>query len=434
MRPRLVGALILLLAVAIPKAEAQIDVDRVIGRDEFDRPLVLKDLDGHTVGTIARLAGVPMGIEVAPGASRPTRHPVTLTGHHVSEALRLIAEFDERYEMREMAGVFVLRTREAWERSSHPLHAAVPPIQLADIRVGHALSLAAAFLGAPQYRGGSVADTKRFSLDLGAGTVLDLLNGAVRAHGEVAWAFETNPPGRSLFPYTVTLSAAGGYGVPGVSRGPVDVSLYADRSIPPHENSPALSDRIVGSLVGERPIVVSGPYPSAVSQLAAATKVPMGIEFLGPEYPALAADIPATGRPLRDVLDAMIAVDPRYEWRELPGVIVMRPAAAWRDPDSLLFRLVPAVEMTGVSLTDAATHVARALGHPSPLVMPRGTTISLNQPQGTMLDLVNAVVRAHGEMFWELKRETEPSMIQQGHRHTLSFFLMGGNGSGFAVR
>ena len=430
----LVATLVLLLGVATPKVHAQVDFDRVIGRDEYSRPIVVKALDGDTIGVVARLAGVPMGIEVAQGVSRQTHKPVTLTGHTVSEALELIAALDDRYEMRQMEGVFVLRTREAWQRSDHPLHAGVPPILLPNIRIGNALLLIASFLGAPQSRGGSsLTDTKRFTLDLRAGTVLDLLNATVRAHGEIAWAFESNSPAPSL-PYTVTLSAAGGYAVPGVQREPVDVSLYAERPLPPPASSSALADRIVGTTSDDRPVIVRGPFASALSLLGTATKVPMGIEFLGPEYPALGEDISATGRTLRDVLDAIIAVDPRYEWRELPGVIVIRPAVAWRDPDSVLFRLVPAVEMTDTSLTDAVSRVARFMGHPSPIVMPSGTTISLNQPQGTVLDLVNAVVRAHGEMFWELRRETEPSVIQQGYRYVFTFFMMGGHGKGFAMR
>lgn len=432
----LVGVLILSLALGVAKAEAQTDFDRVIGVDEYDRPLVLRTVDSLTLGVFARAAGVPMGLELAPGASGPKRNPVTLTGLTVSKALQVIAAFDERYEMREVEGVFVLRTREAWERPDHPLHASVPPILLPNIRLDNALSLVAAFLGAPQYRGGgNVGDLKRLSLNLPAGTVLDLLNGTVRAHGEMAWAFESAAPGRSsLFPYTVTLHAAGGYGVPGVPSGPVDVSLYADRSLLAAGTSPAVLERIVGRTADGRPVVVNGPYPSAIHQLATATKVPMGIEFLGPRDPALTGSITATGRTLRDVLDAIVAVDPQYEWREMHGVIVVRPAAAWRDPDNLLFRLVPPVQLTEVLPGEAVGRVARELGHPSPLTMPRGALISLNQPQGTLLDLVNALIRAHGEMMWDLTPETDPATIQQGYRHTLTFFVMGGSGTGFAVR
>ena len=80
---------------------------------------------------------------------------------------------------------------------------------------------------------------------------------------------------------------------------------------------------------------------SAVRDPANATRVPMGIEFLGPGNPPRSAEIPATGRTLREVLDAMVAIDPRYEWREMDQAYVIRPTASWNDPQSLLFRLVP---------------------------------------------------------------------------------------------
>lgn len=130
--------------------------------------------------------------------------------------------------------------------------------------------------------------------------------------------------------------------------------------------SPAVFDRIVGNGPHDRPLIVNGPFPSAIYDLAKATKVPMGIEFLGPGNPPVSSSIPATGRTLREVLDAMIAVDPRYEWREMQGVIVVRPAAAWHDPESILFRLVPPVRLSNVHPQTAIERVARELGHPTP--------------------------------------------------------------------
>ena len=35
--------------------------------------------------------------------------------------------------------------------------------------------------------------------------------------------------------------------------------------------------------------------------------------------------IPATGRPLREVLDALIAVEPGYVWEEMDGLVLIRP-------------------------------------------------------------------------------------------------------------
>ena len=436
----LAGLFIIALAVAASGASAQSGFDRLIGRDESGYPIVITDVDGRTLSVFARAAGIPMGLELAPPEPGRKRRPVTLTGMTVEKALEVIAGIDARYEMRELGGVFVLRTRDAWDSANHPLHAPVPPVRLKGIRGRNALSLIAAFLGAPQYRETQLGDTKRFSLDLDAGAVLDLLNGTVRAHGDMAWSFDATGRGAaSLFPYMVTLysgASGSGCGVPGVApEHPIDVALYADPALFAAGGSSAALDRIVGNGPNDRALVVNGPYPSAIRDLAKATKVPMGIEFLGPGNPPLSGSIPATGRTLRDVLDEMMAVDPRYHWREMDGVVVVRSATAWSDPDSLFFRLVPPVQLTDVSPQAAIERVARELGHPQPLGgIPHGPRISVDQPQGSVLDLVNAILRAHGEMTWELAPETHPDSVRQGYRYTLTFGVMGGGGLGFAVR
>ena len=40
----------------------------------------------------------------------------------------------------------------------------------------------------------------------------------------------------------------------------------------------------------------------------------------------------ATGSPLHWCCDALVTIDPRYEWRLLDGVVVIRPQTAWDDP------------------------------------------------------------------------------------------------------
>jgi hypothetical protein len=46
--------------------------------------------------------------------------------------------------------------------------------------------------------------------------------------------------------------------------------------------------------------------------------------------------VAATGLPLGTVLAATAEQDPRYAWREMNGVIVFRPTAAWDNPDDPL--------------------------------------------------------------------------------------------------
>jgi len=433
---RAVALSVLWTLTGICPAAAQLAPDRRVGPDELGNPIVVTTIEPGLIGKFARAAGVPMGIEVAPGRPRRTK-PATLTGLTVREALDAMAAADGRYEWREMNGVMVLRSAAAWERGDHPLHASVPAIQLPGIRARNALGLIAALLDGPQYKDAQLGDTKRFALRVDAGTVLDVLNATVSAHGELAWAFEAKPAD-AMFPFTVTLFsgfAGSGCGVPGRSpEQTVDVLRYADAPLFSAGGSASVLDRIVRTSASDRPLVVNGPFPSAVRDLANATSVPMGIEFLGPGNPPRSAEIPATGRTLRDVLDAMVAIDPRYEWREMDGVIVIRPTASWNDPQSLLFRLVPGERMHDVSPQTAIERLARQLGRTERLAgMPPGKPLSIDAPQGTVLDFANTIVRAHGRMLWTLEPTTRAGE-RAGYRHTFNFGVMGGGGTGFEVR
>jgi hypothetical protein len=434
-KPKMVLALLALQALLVVPAAAQSPLEKVIGPDDVGDPIVITAVESQIIGKLSKAAGAPMGIELAPGAIRNTR-PRKVTGLTVRAALEAITEIDPRYEWREMNGVIVLRTPEAWNRANHPLNLPVQSLFLGDIRARTALSVVAAFLGAPQYRDTQLGDTKRFSLQLDAGTVLDLLNAAVRAHGELAWSLEwTRVNGTHIFPLTVSLYSGAfgnGVGVPGLAPdAPVNVARYLDSAA----IGKAALDRIVGIGPNELPLVVYGPYPSGVQNLASATRVPMGIEFLGPGQRPPMVEIHATGRPLRDVLNAMIGVDPRYEWREMDGVIVIRPVAAWNDPQSMLFRIVEPVHLIDVPPQEALARVARAVGYPHPVGNAfGGKLLSLVLPQGTLLDLVNAVLRADGELTWELSPEPPLDGARSGYRHTFTFGVMGGGGYGFGAR
>ncbi len=434
--PQLAGLVITLIAAIASPAAAQSAAMRVVGRDEHGRPLVMTEIDGRTIGAFARAAGVPMGLEIATGTTPRSRRALTLTGMTSDRALQAIAGLDRRYEMREVDGVFVLRTREAWEQSDHPLTAAAPSIRLEDVRARNGLSLVAALLGAPQYRNIELGDTRRFALNVEGGTVLDVMNAAVRAHGNLAWVFESRSRDE-LFPYMVSMYSGGfgvGCGVPGVPpKSAVNVASYADP--PASLDASSVLDRIVPHDASGRPVVVNGPFPTAIRDLAQATKVPMGIEFLGPGDRPITSRITASGQTLHAVLDAIVAVDPRYEWRDLRGVIVVRPATAWNDLENVLARPTPAVRLIDVTPQAAVEALAKHLNHPSPIAgIPNGTPLSIDEPPGTVLDLANAILRAHGELWWELSPATDTDSIRTDYRYGLTIGAFGGGGFGIGVR
>ena len=65
---------------------------------------------------------------------------------------------------------------------------------------------------------------------------------------------------------------------------------------------------------------------------------------------------------LRAVLEAITAADPRYEWREDDGVVVVRPVAAWADPAHLLHSEVDALKRDNIQSKDAYDLLAHMLG------------------------------------------------------------------------
>jgi len=87
------------------------------------------------------------------------------------------------------------------------------------------------------------------------------------------------------------------------------------------------------------------------------------------------------GVTLRQALDAVVAKDRRYSWREVDGVVVVRPVAAWRDPEHPLLRTV--------------------------------------SDRTSLLDLLNALARTEGAQ-WSLRSEASTIFLDGGRAVTAS--------------
>ena len=103
---------------------------------------------------IARSVRVPAGVESVPESCQlpssrraESREARSLLGMTVSDALNTIVQVDPRYLWAESDGVLIVRPLVAWNDRKH----------------------------------------RRFSVDLGATSVLEALNAIVRAHGELVW-------------------------------------------------------------------------------------------------------------------------------------------------------------------------------------------------------------------------------------------------------
>jgi hypothetical protein len=116
-------------------------------------------------------------------------------------------------------------------------------------------------------------------------------------------------------------------------------------------------------------------------------------------------------------------------------VIVFRTVEAWGDPQDPLSRAIPSVRLDDVRASDAIGLVASTLGAPEHATnnFSDSRHFSVDLPPGTVLDLLNAVVRSHGELTWDLSERRASGSAPNGYRHTIWFLLFSGGGSGFDV-
>jgi hypothetical protein len=172
---------------------------------------------------------------------------------------------------------------------------------------------------------------------------------------------------------------------------------------------------LVDAIEVERPL---GPcaVPRLTERIVQSAHVPAGIEYV-PEpcrsqrrtADRLSESLPI-GMTVQDALDRLVQLDPRYRWMEDDGVIVMRPRNAWNEAGHFLHRTVSSFIVKDEDMTGALNAVQTALGpgrfdappqrwHPTP-ESERRFSVALGGIPG--LEALNAVVRAHGSLTWEL--------------------------------
>ena len=220
---------------------------------------------------------------------------------------------------------------------------------------------------------------------------------------------------------------------------PVDVFAGRGRAAPSPREGPRRSSIASSAMARARAAGRSwSTGPACPGSWSNATMVPMGLEVLG-YRPILrcAAEIPATGRTLRDVLDAMVA------YRS--AIRVARDGRRHRDPAHGVVGTIPGEPLVQARARRCGCTTCRRrrrssgsrgswvtavrLGSGSP----DGRPLSIDAPQGTILDFANTIVRAHGEMLWTLEPTTRLG-ASAGYRYTFNFGVMGGGGLGFEVR
>jgi hypothetical protein len=106
------------------------------------------------------------------------------------------------------------------------------------------------------------------------------------------------------------------------------------------------------------------------------------------------------------------------------------------DPYDPLFRLIPSVRLDDVPGSEAVGLVKSRLRAPEPASnkssdFSDSRHFSIDVPQATMLDLLNVVVRSHGELTWDLSDVPSFRLIPDGYKHTMTFHNFHGTGIGF---
>jgi hypothetical protein len=133
-------------------------------------------------------------------------------------------------------------------------------------------------------------------------------------------------------------------------------------------------------------------------------------------------------QPLRQTLDMLCDGDPRYEWRQLRGVIVVRPVDAWNNPSHPLNRRISMFEVENAGLQELALRLAGLLGRPvNPIPATTGSTgrrVTMRSRDISVLDLLNTIADEQ-HLAWEFS-ESAPAP-------STSLLLQGLDGENFRV-
>ncbi len=154
-----------------------------------------------------------------------------------------------------------------------------------------------------------------------------------------------------------------------------------------------------------------------VAQIGHALKVPVGFEST-PDCPLTFHGGPGpgsdtedlAGKSPREAFDYLMTVYPEFSWKDMDGVIVVRPKAAWDDPNDVLHYPTASFQSADQPLDDALHALLRAvspsafsphddLANPDRPINRRVTVLFRG---GTMLDALNTVVRSCADLDWQL--------------------------------
>jgi hypothetical protein len=155
----------------------------------------------------------------------------------------------------------------------------------------------------------------------------------------------------------------------------------------------------------------------ALNELARVAHILIGFENTPDCIPSGRAGWPGqnavvfdSGTSAREALDQLMPAMPQFAWKDVDGVIVVRPTVAWENPDDLLNHPVRAFTVND-ALADLVLHTVLQEAVPSLFkehedVPQHGQladrTLTVRFHGGTLLEALNEVVRAHGIAEWQV--------------------------------
>lgn len=180
--------------------------------------------------------------------------------------------------------------------------------------------------------------------------------------------------------------------------------------------SSALDNRITEVRLADLRVLPPCAAGAAVAQIGRQARIPVGFEstrdcWLSPRLGGQGDNVEVLrGVTARQAFDYLIARRPTFSWRDMDGVAVVRPVAAWDDAADVLNLPVMRFEIADAPVDDVLHTVLRAVTPPvyfphadaSRPKRPVDRPVTVAFPGGTMLTALNAVVRARHDIEWQL--------------------------------
>jgi hypothetical protein len=190
-------------------------------------------------------------------------------------------------------------------------------------------------------------------------------------------------------------------------------------------------DRILGAGAEMRLPANPDALAESLASIARASGVLIGFETVlnvGPRTRGTRFGRSLQGKTVGEALDALIAVHRGYAWRSVNGVIHVRPQQAFDDFNHFLNQAVGPVELTDALPLHATFEVHRifvpdcVVNHPiyteereaflekeDPAMR---QTVTLSFAGGTVLNLLDAVIKAHGSLYWSVTYDVPPERLR----------------------